>query len=243
MKCQSCGNELHIEDEKCPYCGSGNPHYRKHRQDMHRYQKEFSTVKREVYKKTRIFTGLTVKISVIAVLVALEFILLFMYENAWGIARTWITWEAEQNLEQHREMLDKMEKECSYIELGCYYEYNGLRYVDELAEYKVVASLCDNYSYMHQYLASASSEDAYLSGEELAKYLCETLEYIYKRMEQDDYTDAACYRGQHMELIENMKEDIKCMLVAYANIPLEEAENFAELSSGMKRLALERGLE
>lgn len=34
MICNNCGAPLTIEDKKCPYCGTQNPEYVKHTQEM-----------------------------------------------------------------------------------------------------------------------------------------------------------------------------------------------------------------
>ena len=68
MKCPTCGANLQIEDEKCPFCGNPNPFAVKHQQDMRQYRQEFQETKQEVEKKTLHFNFFTARIAVIAVL-------------------------------------------------------------------------------------------------------------------------------------------------------------------------------
>lgn len=242
MKCQACGSALHIEEEKCPHCGKENPYYKKHRQEMHAYRQEFSEVKQDVYKKTGMFTGLTVKISIIAVLIAAQLMMLFTHENTWRISREWKTKKAEQRLEEHGEALERLEKERNYLEFIVYYEENNLNYVEALKEYKVVSRICSEYRYLYKQLLSFLREEEYISKQQRVEYICESLETIYESMEQNEYSDAGCYGEAHREMMEAMKADISVLLVAYANIDKEEAEKFDTLSGGNKRIALERGL-
>ena len=51
MKCSNCGSNLQIEDSKCPYCGSMNPYFEKHREEMFRYKKDYEKTKDEVIQK------------------------------------------------------------------------------------------------------------------------------------------------------------------------------------------------
>ena len=70
MKCEHCGNNLGIEDEKCPYCGKENKFAWKHNKDMDRYEADYESVKEEVLSNSRHFNGLAVRITITAILLA-----------------------------------------------------------------------------------------------------------------------------------------------------------------------------
>ncbi|MGN0156099.1 MAG: hypothetical protein ACI39N_02540, partial [Lachnospiraceae bacterium] len=79
MKCKYCGANLAIEDEKCPFCGKPNPFMTKHRSEMKRFTKEFEKTKSEVIEKSNRFNSWTIRVTVIAVLVALNVTVLLMF--------------------------------------------------------------------------------------------------------------------------------------------------------------------
>lgn len=242
MKCHSCGYELHIEDEKCPHCGKANPYYQKHRADMGKYEQDFSAVKQDVYKKTGFFTGLTVKITMIAVLVALELSVLVFHHYSWDIRRAWYENKAEKHVEEYTEKLDELEQSGRYIEFAIFYETNRLHSCDAYAEYRKVQRMCDSYRTVYHDFMQLNVEDSFVTTEEKMVQLCDDLERLYEASERKEYDAAECFGEQHMQAMEDMLEDVKAFLVTYAGLTKEEAENFSNLSNARKQLALEGGL-
>ena len=73
MKCPHCGAQIGLEEKYCPFCGLPNEFARKHQEDIDRYEQEFQQTQSEVYQKTRHFTSLTVPLTVIFVLILLNY--------------------------------------------------------------------------------------------------------------------------------------------------------------------------
>ena len=82
MKCQHCGNNLNIEDRFCPYCGQPNPFAVKHQEEMDRYEKDYQETKEDVLEQSSRFNRHTVRITIIAVLVALIAVTCFLLAKA-----------------------------------------------------------------------------------------------------------------------------------------------------------------
>ena len=242
MKCQSCGSELHIEDERCSYCGNANPHYKKHRLEMKKYQKDYEAVRKNVYTKAGIFTKHNAKITVIAVLALLNVVMLILYVNAWDIHYFLERQAVKRNAAVHREALAEMEAQGDYFALVAYYDEHNLNYGSALDEYWNVCAVSRGYYEVYKGLTELTQENIYTSMEKQIQSVCEDFEYMYRYSEQKEYDRPECFRREHVEAMEDMKERVKYLLITYGNVTEEEAERFAQLSNAQKQLALERGV-
>ena len=242
MKCTNCGSQLNIEDATCSYCGNKNPYFEKHRADMFRFQKDFEETRNQVIKKSGHFAGISVKISIIAILVAVDLLLIFFAANAWSFMNTAAKRDAERKSGLHREKLEMYEAQRNYIELANYYEEHSLYGSEALEDFEAVYRVCSNYSYIYRYIVEFGKQDSYHTDEDRLKYVSDNLEYLYQEMEPGEYDLIECYEGAHGELLEQMKYDLKVLFMTYANITEEEAEKFPTMSEGRRQVALEKGL-
>ena len=84
MKCKHCGSNLNIEDKFCPYCGEPNPYATLHQKEMDKYKKDYQATKRDVLEQSSRFNRRTVKVTIIAIMVALiaaVMVLIFNVDN------------------------------------------------------------------------------------------------------------------------------------------------------------------
>lgn len=245
MKCNQCGGNLRIQDERCPYCGIENPHYKKHRAQMRYFQKEYQDTKEEVLQESRRFTGFTVRITVIAVLVALDLLMILLGRNAWDVARMLQQREIAKNLPIYQAELQRLEEQEDYIGLSYYYGSKSLYGNEKFREYQVVNQLCGDYGRVYTYLMRLGNEDEYTSDKDLVNYMNDSLDYICERLEkleEKNYYQPECYEGIHGETIETIKYNIQVLLTAYAGVPKEEAEKFWEMSEGQRHVTIEKGV-
>lgn len=244
MKCSSCGTGLHIEDEKCPFCGNANPYYKKHREEMGKYKEEFEHTKEKVYKKSHFFTGFTVQITVIAVLVAIESILLFVNSNMWNITSSISDYKAEKNYEEYASRLKEYEEAEKYQELFTFMEQHSLAYVNKYKEYRTVYAMYYNYAMTKQYIVRFMQKEqySYIQEDEAIRYICDFIAYFYKRAAPDAYADSEAYSGIHAVTIENLKRDMELLLITYGHLTPEEVKTFEQQSGAKQLLMLERGL-
>lgn len=242
MKCTDCGSHLKIEDAVCPYCGNKNPYFEKHREDMFRFQKDFEETKEQVLKKSSRFAGISVKVSIIAVLIALNLIVIFLTANAWDFMNSSAKRKAEKNADLHRKQLEIYENEKNYMELTHYYEENSLHGSESLNDFDVVYQVCSNYSYIYRHLVELGKKDSYYTDQRRIEYIGDSLEYIYRAMVPDECDLPECYEGAHQELLEQMKYDLKVLFMTYANISEEDVEKIPEMSQGRRTVTLEKGL-
>ncbi len=242
MKCHSCGGELHIDNEKCPYCGCNNPHYQRHRLAMKKYQSDYETVKSNVYGRTGAFMRRNARITVIAVLALLNVVMLALYINVWDIYYYFEGQSVKRNAQIHREALAQLESEKDYFALAAYYDAHNLDYVDALDEYRKVCAMSRTYYQVYRGLTELGEEDPYRSTERRIQTLCEEIEYMYRYSQQADYDRPECFRREHVEAMEDIKKNVEALLITYGNVTEEEAAGFEQLSNAQKQLALERGI-
>jgi len=233
-----------MEEERCPYCGVENPYYKKHRFAMKKYRKEFDDVKEDVYKKTGIFTGFAVRITIIAVLAAINIGMLLVNRNVWNIERYRIEKHNREHKEEYSRRLDELEAEGKFYELAVFWEEYSLYYGDGFAEYEKIADACSRYADIYRDILKLEKEYEfdYITQAERITYLCEEIDYMRGSMIQKEYDDPECFNEQHTEAMERLKERVTCMLTVYIHLTPEEAEQFWELSNGRKQLAIEKGL-
>ena len=85
MKCPNCGSNLTIDDDKCQFCGQANPFAVKHRREMKRFTSEFNKTKATVLKESRKVNHWAAKITLIAVLVALNAVIMYFNVESYGV--------------------------------------------------------------------------------------------------------------------------------------------------------------
>lgn len=118
---------------------------------------------KQVIEKSSRFAGNSVKITMIAILVAVNILLIFLAGNAWDIMNSLDKMSAERNADIHRARLETYEAECNYMELANYYEEHSLYGSDALSDFDAVYRVCSNYSYIYEYIVELGNEDSYVT--------------------------------------------------------------------------------
>ncbi len=242
MKCNSCGNNLHIEDAVCPHCGVPNPHYVQHRKDMARYKEDYRKVRGHVVGKSGFFAKWTVKITIVAVLLVVELTLIIMKNNAWNLAYNSSERQAKKNYEEYAELLDSYEATGNYSAFYVFYELKKLLFCEKYDSYDAVAEACRLHGtirYDFAYIIQCESKENKISAlEGLSRRISE----FYSAIEPKENDKRGEYSEVHMRTMEQLKRDVEMILVTYGGISPEDAQNFSEMSEGNRRVALEEGL-
>ena len=243
MKCKHCGANIKIEVNFCPYCGGENTEYRLHRKQLFHLKNDYEQIKKRVMEENQRIASSSVKITTIAVLVALNLVLWILGANAWDIMRSYQVAVERKSIEVHREKLQEYEKNNNYGMLAAYYDEHVLYQIEELEEFRQVYQACSNFAYAYGFLLDLQNPDERYSQEENIRIVCDNLDYMYDAMLLKEYIDPKSYEGQHQVTMENLKKDVSYLLVTYGGITEEEAQRFDKMSDGQRQIALERGLE
>lgn len=246
MKCPTCGANMQIENEKCPFCGNPNPFAIKHRQDMKYYHSEFQKTQNEVEQKTRRFTSAAVKIPVIFVLVIL---ILFVTNARRDIEMAIRTHRIEKDIRQHeqeyREKLDAYELEGSWIGLYTLYNEKHLGYVETFDEYNTIKHAAFEYEMILKDIMRHTEENQYYNAETLAPRIADNLESFYKDVYrigyESDYYDAR-YGPAHEDALGRINEDVAAVLFTYCKLTKDEVDKLPDYSVSMRSRLIEEGL-
>ncbi len=242
MKCRQCGANMKIENNFCPYCGTENTEYKIHRRQMFHIKRDYEETKDQVIKQHKKIAIHSVKITVIAVLAALNLLVWIFVGNAWSIISDFKVMSERPHVEKHRIQLEEYETKKQYVLLATYYDYYHLNYLEELEEFSQVYYACNQYEFMLSLLMGLINGNSYMNTADTAAMLSSALESIYDAMEKKEFSDPRCFEGGHGELLENLRKDIAILLVTYFDISSKEAEEFHRKSRGERQMIIERGI-
>lgn len=245
MKCPNCGSNLTIDDEKCSFCGETNPFAAKHRREMKHFTREFNRTKVDVMRTSKQLHYWAVKITLIAVLVAVNIAMLFFITNSYDVERFFQARKIEANYKTHAAKLNELEKNRQYIALSQYYNVNKLYYSDRLKEYDSVVQMCNSYSYIYEYIMQivTEKETEYYTFEDRLEFISEQFDYVYKYCKPREYSDQEQYKPQHQECMDDLVAQLEDIIQTYFGISDEEMEAFPSLSKARRQILLEEGLK
>ncbi|MBO5209561.1 MAG: zinc ribbon domain-containing protein [Lachnospiraceae bacterium] len=247
MKCPSCGANLQIGDERCPFCGKDNPFAAKHRSDMNYYNREFQKTKQVVEQKTNRFTSAAVKITIIAVLVVLNILMLYLsQEGPYKIWKAQTKKDISINYEKYDTQLMEYEQEGNWNGIDEFYDEKYLHMDERFRKYSVLYYTACDYNYILHTLLSYSGEDSYMDAEYCSSRIAENLEGFYASVDRIDYNHEwydECYEGLHGEALAQIKADMEAILMAYANLTEEEVKALPDYSESKKKSLIMEGLQ
>lgn len=244
MKCKSCGSNLTIDDEVCSFCGTANPFAAKHRQQMRHFTREFNKTKSDVLNTSKHQSKLFVKITLIAVMVAVNMIVWFAIGNFYSIESFFNARKINAHYTEHKAVLDEYEENRQYLALAAYYDRNDLYDSDKFDEYRQVVNTCNYYSSIYRNLIEIvmGTEYDYMTKEDKVERISEDLEYMYKYSQPNTYSDEEQYAPVHQACMDDLVNDTEALLQAYFEIPEEDIVQFEALSKAKRQIIMEEGL-
>ncbi|MCR4655180.1 MAG: zinc ribbon domain-containing protein [Lachnospiraceae bacterium] len=244
MKCEHCGNNLGIEDLVCPFCGLENKMARQHNKDMRRYKADYASTKQQVLTNSRRFSSFTVKITVIAVLVALITLTGVALGNSFYIRDAREEKMIRANEQEYRAMIDGFMDRRDYLGLDYYSRVNRLRYRDVLDDYYMVFTVSGDYENFVTNMYYLMDEDSYIERDEAFERIASTVDRIYSAREPaSDYEKKNYYNERVTAYIKDMSAHVETLIKGYFNLSDEDMNGFDKLSKAKKQVLLEEGFE
>lgn len=246
MNCPYCGAHLGLEDEYCPYCGQRNQLAKKHQADMKRYQQEFSRTQKAVYEKSSRFASLTVPLIILFVLMLLNIGAILFAASGWEIGRTIQVKKIQDNREVHQEKLEAFAADGDFYGLSGYYNANSLYYSDDFDNYTAVVYAGEAYYNIYSILTDVLTGSNYAVEEEnlssTARSISNSLDTIFNIEQQYDFNRELYLQEDKLELIRQIQEQTKVILMAYGGLSREEADELRDMSASRQQELLERRL-
>ena len=248
MKCEYCGNNLQIEDKVCPFCGKPNPFAKQHQREMARFSKKFEETRSDVLEQSARFNRRTVRITILAVLVALCAVLAFLCAKGDDIRYARQEKAIEKDAAKHSAALDKLIEAKDYSGLYHYLTDNRYSYSDGLRQYDAVYSASMYYKHFYEYvmILNAKAKDAtkytYYTEEGLLEDITKYVLRIRESLEENPY-HPEMHTPEKVAYIESICDTVRAMLRGYLHLTEEEAAQIFDLSSARLNLMLEEAYE
>ncbi|MDE6404567.1 MAG: zinc ribbon domain-containing protein [Lachnospiraceae bacterium] len=245
MKCPTCGANLQIEDETCPFCGNPNPFAVKHQQDMRHFQQEFQKTKQEVEKKTLHFNSFTARIAVIAALLVMVLGMIYVMDR--GPYYLWssrIERDIAKNVQKYGAELSACEEAGAWRRLYALHDVKSLDHTRDFQEYTVLSFVIFDYKSILNQMTSFREEngnDAATASARMASHLDSFYKSTGRSTFGSTYFDNN-YTPKHMEAYGRMQEDLEAALSVYCHLTKEEVAALSDYSVVKKAALIEEGL-
>ncbi len=244
MKCEYCGNNLQIEDKVCPFCGKPNPFAKQHQKEMDRFSKKFEKTRADVLEQSARFNRRTVRITILAILVALCAVFAFLCVRADDIRYARQEKAVENNARSISAKIEDFMKEGDCSGLYRYLSVNRYSYSDALQEYDAVYSVAMYYDrfYENLMILNAKSRDSarytYYKETELLENITNAIRRIRENMEENKY-HPEMHTEDKMAFMEGACEKVQAMLRGYLHLTEEEAAQIFTLTPARLNVMLE----
>lgn len=243
MKCEFCGSNLGLEDEVCPACGKPNQFARKHNMDMKKFKSNYDSTREEVVENSRRFNKLTVRITTIAVLVALVAASIVAKNNSFEIERARREKVIEKRLDEHKAKLDKLIENRDYIGVYFYSNAYGLSYSDHMKEYSKICEISRTYWTFNDYLHYLLDEDSHMDDGEAIGNLEDIARRIHEFKNPSEWEKEKYYDERTEAYIEDLTDHMDVMVQGIFNLSDEDMKTFWELSDARRKVIMEENYE
>ncbi|MGN0420773.1 MAG: hypothetical protein ACI4E4_10070 [Acetatifactor sp.] len=243
MKCEFCYGTLTLEDEYCPCCGKPNAAAKQHIEDMKHYKGEFESTQKYVKEKTGIFSQITVRVVIIAVLIVLIIGALILMNSAWNIVMGMKRSYAEEHHQEFTAIMDRYLEERDYSAYDQFCSANHLRFYDSehFAKYDKLQLPISYYTAAIDSLQKYREFDPNTFQDYTMRSLMDSLNGFYTRFNKrnDRETWEKDDRTLFLQVIETMEQELRSYLVVYCGFTKEEADSLSELTDARRAVLFE----
>lgn len=239
--CNSCGAPVDPKKTSCPYCGTV-------------YDPE-KLVEREIRTRTVGYTGLVIRLSAVAALLAAIIIAAVVGGNSWNIHYSMRDLENDRNGSKYRETYEQYLKDGEYMDAASFLEYHQLNGYnngfDGLTEVTDISKCYLRFveSMLEATMPKVPNEYESDSVSYHASDVADRLSSFYREYERVlSYQEDEWYRERYeideqMPYINGMEAEVRSMTEVYLGFSEEELEEFLSTSDTRQTLMIEEVLQ
>ncbi len=244
MRCKYCSGEISLETAFCPYCGKPNEHARQHAQELRRFRRSYEETRSGVQRTVRRYTGLSIRIVTLALLLLATVLLLIAGGQSYSIRRSIVQSRTEKNALEVMAVMDRLLDAGDYFAFTAYCEEHYVESYDSVFEsYTPVIRASRTYCYTYNDLMRTIRPPEYTDLDFLLECLSDDLENFYSALNMEDYQ---YYEGadspRNRELLADMEHRLSLLLQTYCHLSPEDTENFPTMSKARRALLLEEAI-
>lgn len=235
MKCNNCGAPIQMTQKFCPNCGSPNTEFKKHVEDMERYNKKFNNTRSRVIGNSKWFVRYIAPVTALLIsVIALSFAIIGRYEMiGYDIGRKNAQKYYRQHSSEVQSELNELLKNGEYTTLYMLYRDAECSLTDSKDKYawndfyNIASYYCD----LRKGIISMMEKDndSYYSNEYLNKIASSAseIEDCYTRCFNTSYHDVY---AESEEYIKDMYERSHELLKTYCNLTDEDVSGLNDMS-------------
>jgi len=244
MRCENCGGEISLEAAFCEYCGSPNRHAQRHAREMKSFRRAFEKSERSVHSAVHSFTGTSLRIVIIALLILAVFLLLILGGKSYEFRRMIVQGRTERNAAQVMAVMDGLLAAEDFLAFNAFCDENYVDCFDNAFEkYAPAERVGAAFSYVYRDLMALAAPPEYAQPENLAAALADDLDYFYDVVDIADYE---YYDGadseQNRAALAAMKQRVELLLITYCGLSEEEAQAMETMSAARRAIILEEAV-
>ncbi len=248
MKCKHCGSNLNIEDRYCPYCGEPNPYAVRHQKEMDRYDRDYQETKKDVLEQSTRFNRRTVRVTIIAIMIAMIAAVLVLIFNIDNIRY----WREDRDIAAHstqyKAEIDRLMEDRDYLGVNYYFTENHISYAPSMTDYDNVYASSQRYKMFYNNLLLLQSKKAfpdkytYYTESEIIEDIAKDITGIYEELKPSEYFPERT-EGKKMEYMEALVEHMETLTAGYFGITTDEAREMRSMTTSRISVMLEDSYE
>lgn len=246
MKCKHCGAEISLEQKFCPYCGAPNDQAMQHASDMEHFRKDYTETKTDVYTKSKKFSGVAVRMVILAILILATVGMFFIGLNYNSFYRHRIRKESNEKYEEYSKLMDQYLEKGQYVEFTVFAENHAIQfyYDDPYEDYGLIERTCRYYANALEYVMEFHTETDPDTLQYYGKYMIDNiLEYYSDLYNNTSLSEEDLKSDPYYEDICRVTDAMDEMLVAELNLSPDDAASMRNLSEGQRSVLLEDGFD
>ena len=219
MKCFSCGAEIGLTVEKCPYCGRPVTETAGYQADLKAYKGRSEKTKRRLAEILKSNIPLVISAVVMVVLLVATGIAFYVKENAYHFRSDAMRKESVNKYEEYSAQIEK------YLEAGDYTGFAAFKEYHNIAEWEAPyddLNLLWEMAYDYESLVS-NVESSVMFGPEADRYRPEEDVYdcrraIHEFYQEYDYKRSEIESDPYVAYIHDMKKKADIILEVYLGL-------------------------